>query len=73
MIWKRWVKEYLPQHNARTQWNKGSTNLNTGALVWLVDDNLERSHYRMARVIETYPGKGGVVRSVLIKTSDGTT
>ena len=72
MIWKRWVKEYLPQNNVRAQWSKGSTNLNIGDLVWLVDDNLKRSHYRMARVIETYPGKDGVVRSALIKTSDGT-
>ena len=38
----------------------------------MIEDNLKRSHYKMARVLQTYPGKDGVVRSVLIKTHDGT-
>ena len=33
MIWKRWVKEYLPQNNVRTQWNKSEPNLQVGDLV----------------------------------------
>ena len=35
MIWKQWVKEYLPQKNVRFQWNKSETNLQTGDLVFV--------------------------------------
>ena len=42
-----------------------------GDLVWLMNNNVKRSHYKMARIQEIYPAKDGVVRSVLIKTHDG--
>ena len=38
----------------------------------LVDNNEKRSHYKMARIREIYPPKDTVVRSVLLKTHDGT-
>ena len=41
-------------------------------MVWLVDRNVKRSHYEMARIQEIYLVKDCVVRSVLIKTHDGT-
>ena len=72
MIWKRWVREYLPQNNLRSQWNKTGANIQVGDLVWFVEDNVKRSHYKMARIKNVYPGKDGIVRSVLIKTCDGT-
>ena len=72
MIWRSWVSEYLPQNNVRTQWNKSEANVQVGDLVWLVDNNVKRSHYKMARIKEIYPSNDGVVRSVLIKTHDGT-
>ena len=33
MIWKRWVSEYLPQNNVRTQRNKSEANFRVGDLV----------------------------------------
>ena len=72
MIWQRWVREYLPQNKVKSQWNKSETNIEVGDLVWLIEDNVKRSQYRMARILEIYPGKDGVVRSALIKTLDGT-
>ena len=72
MIWKQWVKEYLPQNNVRAQWNRSEPNLHVGHLVRLIEDNVSRTHYKMARVLEVYPGKDGIVRSALIKTVDGT-
>ena len=47
MIWKRWVSEYLSQNNVRTQWNKSEANVQVGDLVWLVENNVKRSHYKM--------------------------
>ena len=72
MIWKQWVKEYLPQNNVRAQWNRSEPNLHVGHLVRLIEDNVSRTHYKMARVLEVYPGKDSIVRSALIKTVDGT-
>ena len=72
MIWKQWTNEYLPQWNSRSKWySKQEKNLSAGDLVWLVEDNMKRSHYQMARIIEVYPGKDGYVRSALIKTATG--
>ena len=49
MIWKRWVAEYPPQNNVRTQWSKHKANVEAGDLVWLVDNNVKMSQYKMAR------------------------
>ena len=57
MICKRWVSEYLPQNNVKTQWNKSEANVQVRDLVWLVDNNVKRSHYKMARIKEIYLGK----------------
>ena len=72
MIWHRWVREYLPQNNVRSQLNKSQTKIEVADMVWLIEDNVKRSQYRMARIVEKYPGKDGVVRSALIKTLEGT-
>ena len=72
MIWQTWVREYLPQNNVRSQWNKSQTNIGVGYLVWLIEYNVKRSQYRMAPIVEIYPGEDAVVRSALIKTLDGT-
>ena len=72
MTWKRCVAEYLPQNNVRTQWSKQEANFEVSDSALLVDINVERSHYKMARIQGIYPAKDGVVRSVFIKTHDGT-
>ena len=36
-----------------------------------MDENVERAHYRMHRVLEVYQGSDGRVRSALVKTEDG--
>ena len=71
IIWKQWVKEYLPQNNVRALCNKSEPNFQVGDLVWLIEDDVKRSHYKMARVLEVYPGNDGIVRSALIKTVNG--
>ena len=72
MIWKRWTKEYLPQGNTTPKWFKNDQRqLQTGDLVWLVDDGIKRSQYKMARILTIYPGADGVIRSAEVKTKDG--
>ena len=54
----KWIKEEVRQ-------------LEVNDLVWIVDDNVKRAHYKMSRVLEVYHGSDGRVRSALVKTEDG--
>ena len=71
MIWSRWHREYLPQWNERSKWNKEEVRqLELNDLVWIVDEYVKRAHYKMGRVLEVNHGSDGRVRSALVKTED---
>ena len=53
-----WIKEEIRQ-------------LEVNDLVWIVDENVKRAHYKMGRVLDVYHGSDGRVRSALVKTEDG--
>ena len=67
MFWSRFVKEYLPALQIRKKWNKPQRNMQENDIVIVMEDNIHRSHWPLARVIETYPGRDGIVRSVRLK------
>ena len=54
----KWIKEEVRQ-------------LEVNDLVWIVDENVKRAHYKMGRVLEVDHGSDGRVRSSLVKTEDG--
>ena len=71
MIWSRWNKEYLPQWKERSKWNREEVRqLEVNDLVWIVDENAKKAHYKMGRVMEVYHGSDWRVRSALVKTED---
>ena len=45
--------------------------LEVNDLVWIVDENVKRAHYKIGRVLEVYHGSDGRVRSALVKTEGG--
>ena len=45
--------------------------LEVNDLVWIVDENVKRAHYKMGSVLDVYHGSDGRVRSALVKTEDG--
>ena len=45
-------------------------NIKPEALVLFVNDNTPRGHWNLGRVLETYPGPNGLVRTVKVKTKD---
>ena len=54
------------------KWNKEDVRqLGVNDLVWIVDENVRRAHYKMGRVLEVYHGSDGRVRSALVKTEGG--
>ena len=67
MFWSRFVKEYLPALQIRKKWNKPQRNMQGNDIVIVMEDNIHRSHWPLARVIETYPGRDGIVRFVRLK------
>ena len=72
MIWTRWTKEYLPEWIVRNKWNNDDVRqLKVNDLVWVVDENVKRSNYKMARVLEAQEGSDGRVRSATVVTKEG--
>ena len=46
-------------------------NLKEGVFVWLVDDSVKRSEYKLRQMIEIYTGKDVVLRSSIVKMAHG--
>ena len=68
----RWNRESLPQWNERYKWNKEEVQqLEVNDLVWIVDENVKRAHYKVDRVLEVYHGSDGRVTTALVKTEVG--
>ena len=63
-FWKRWQGEYLQNLQVRQKWTKSQPNLETDDIVIVRDDDLPRCQWRLGRVVETYPSRDGLVRSV---------
>ena len=63
-FWKRWVREYLPILQLRRKWLTPKRNLQIGDLALIMGENTP-----MGRVIQTFPGKDGLVRTAQVRTS----
>ncbi len=42
VFWKRWLHEYLPTLQARQKWQRQTTNLRSGVVVLIADENAPR-------------------------------
>jgi hypothetical protein len=66
-FWKRWQKEYLSQLQTRPRGQQHQhPNVDIGALVVLIEDNLPPLQWRLGRVVHVHPGSDGVVRVVSV-------
>ena len=72
IFWKRWTREYLPTLSLRQKWTKAQRNVKVGDTVIIIDENLPRGTWSLGRVIETFPGADGMVRSVRLRTKSAT-
>ena len=63
-FWDRWSQEYLQQLQKATKWHKSTRNYIIGDLVMLTDGNAFQCQWTMAKVVNVYPGKDGLVRAV---------
>lgn len=70
-FWKRWSQEYLTSLQQRPKWAKVNPNLEVNDLVIVKEDNIPPATWITGRIIETFPGKDGLVRVVKLRTSHG--
>ncbi|KAL3966417.1 Rho-associated protein kinase 2 [Sarotherodon galilaeus] len=71
-FWTRWKKEYLLNLQGRQKWTKEHRNAKINDVVLLKDEITPRNQWKLARIIEVYPGKDGKVRKVKLLLSDPT-
>lgn len=67
-FWRGMRVDYLSTLQNRYKWNRKQDNLQIGDFVLLKDDNVPPAVWPIARIVETYPDKEGLVRIVKIRT-----
>jgi hypothetical protein len=72
-FWRRWTKDYLLElrsfHTRRNP--RKPAELKIGDVVLLQEDHVRRHMWKLARVEELRPGRDGVARTVLLRTTHG--
>lgn len=64
VLWKRWLKEYIPNLQVRSKSTQLKPNLCTGDLVLVVDEHSPRSVWPLGKISETITGRDSLVRTV---------
>jgi hypothetical protein len=67
-----WTREYLQTLQKRSKWNMPQSNLTVGDVVLLMNKKFHPSNWPKAIVTATEPGADGFVRTVRVRTSNGT-
>lgn len=67
----RFRDEYLSQLKMMKSKSQASARLRKGDVILVSDDSKKRVMWPLARVVEVYPGKDGVVRYAKVKTAKG--
>ena len=71
LFWTRWKRYYLPTLRSRTKWHGKQRNVKVGDIVLLMDKQLEKHQWPLARVTKIMPGDDGLVRTVEVRTATG--
>lgn len=67
LFWKRWVQEYLPLLQKCQKWNKEQRSFALGDII-IADNTAPRGPWLLGKIIDTYPDKTVLVRSVKVQT-----
>nr|XP_061785759.1 uncharacterized protein LOC133576497 [Nerophis lumbriciformis] len=68
LFWKRWIHEYLPLLQERQKWTNEKRCFTPGDIVTIVDASAPRGSWILGRILETFPDRKGLVRSVRLQT-----
>lgn len=69
VFWGRFRKEYLQSLQQRNKWNHPRRNFMVDDIVLLKDPDVGRQQWPMARVVGTFPGTDGLVRTVELRVA----
>ena len=70
-FWNRWSKEYLPKLQTRSKWQLEKRPLKLNDVVLITEENTSRPSWPLGRVVELYPSRDGLIRTVKLKTQKG--
>jgi len=70
-FWKRWSSEYLPTLIARKRWHQETRVPKEGDVCLITEENVSRPKWQLGRIVETYRGQDGLVRTFKLKTAKG--
>lgn len=70
-FWKRWQSEYLCNLQQRLKWCGKISDIKTGDMVLVKEENTPPTKWQLGRVVELHTGSDSVCRVVSIKTSSG--
>lgn len=67
-FWKSWHLDYLTKQQRRSKWYLAKGCILDGNLVLLKEDNIPPSRWPLGRIIQTHPGRDGLIRVVTVRT-----
>ena len=70
-FWTRWKREYVNILQQRNKWQKHRRNLEVNDIV-VLQDECNRMHWRLGKVIDAFKSADNLVRSVRVKVYDST-
>ena len=70
VFWSRWSKEYVQTLLKRNKWHQTKDNLYVGQIVLMVEENMTRDKWPLARVT-AIESDSEHVRSVTVQTTNG--
>ncbi|GFV35979.1 integrase catalytic domain-containing protein [Trichonephila clavipes] len=70
-FWRKWKIDYPSNLQKRTKWKSPNNNFKVEEIVINKEDNIPPATWPLGKVIETHPGKDGVVRVVTLRTVKG--
>lgn len=69
-FWRRWM-DCIHKISPRPKWHQSAENLEENDVVLVIGDEKTRGSWKMAEVVQVYPGKDNLVRVVDVKSADG--
>ena len=70
-FWTVWSNDYIRNLPCVVKGFSPNCDLEKGDLVLVKEDNLTRLHWPLGVMVDVFPGKDGLIRSVNVKTSKG--
>lgn len=71
-FWRRWSRDYIGTLQERTKWRSArGPSLAAGTVVLVREERLPPCRWRLGKIVATQPGRDGVTRVAIIRTTRG--